>query len=48
MNDRVLFSIKIKKSVFDLYKQSREGKDYLEYTKTRNATRAEVKKAVGE
>jgi len=48
MNDRVLSRIKGKKSAFDLYQQSTEGKDYLEYTKTRNAARAEVRKAVHE
>jgi len=37
MNDRILSKIKRKKSAFDCYKQTREGKDYLEYTKARNA-----------
>jgi hypothetical protein len=46
MIERVLSRIKRKKSEFDLFRQSREGKDYLEYAKTRNAARAEVRKAV--
>jgi ribosomal protein S20 len=48
MNERVLSRIKRKKSAFELYKQTRDGKDYLEYTKTRNSARAEVRKAVRE
>jgi len=48
MNDRVLSKIKQKKLAFDRYKQSREGKDYLEYTKARNAAKSEARKAVKE
>ena len=40
--------IKRKTSAFDLYRQYKEGKDYLEYGKTRNAASAEVRKAVRE
>jgi hypothetical protein len=35
MNDKVLSRIKKKKSAFELYKQTRNGKDYLEYCKAR-------------
>ena len=48
MNGRVLSRMKRKKLAFDLCKQSREGKYYLEYTETRNAARAEARKAVRE
>jgi hypothetical protein len=46
MNERVLSRIKRKRSAFELYKQTREGKDYLAYTKARNAAKAETRRAV--
>jgi hypothetical protein len=35
-----------KRSAFKLYKQTREGKDYLAYTKARNMAKAETGRAV--
>jgi len=46
MNERVLSRIKRKRTAFELYKQTREGKDYLNYTKARNAAKAETRRAV--
>ena len=46
MNDRVRARIKKKKSAFDKFKQSSDDKDYLEYTKARNAAKAETRRAV--
>ena len=48
MNDRVLSRIKKKKTAFENYKRTREGKDYLEYCKIRNTAKAETRKAVRE
>jgi hypothetical protein len=41
MNERVLSRLKRKKSAFDRYRETRDGKDYLEYCKGRNVTKAE-------
>lgn len=46
MNERVLSRIKRKRSAFELYKQTREGRDYIAYTKARNAAKAETRRAV--
>jgi len=48
MQDRVLSRIKQKKTAFERYKLTRDGKDYLEYTKARNAAKTETRKAVRE
>jgi len=39
---------KKKKAVFERYKQTAEGKDYLEYGKMRNAAKAETRRAIQE
>ena len=46
MNEWVLSRIKRKRSAFELYKQTREGKDYLAYTKARYTAKAENRRAV--
>jgi hypothetical protein len=46
MNERVLSRIKRKRSAFELYKQTREGKDYLAYAKARKVAKAETRRAV--
>ena len=35
-----------KRAAFDRYKKSREGKEYLEYSKARNAAKVEIRKAM--
>ena len=47
MNDRALTRIK-KKKAFQRYNETRDGKDYLEYVKSRNAAKTEIRKAVRE
>ena len=46
MNDRALSRIKRKKEAFQRYKATRDGMDYLEYVKARNAAKTEIRKAV--
>jgi len=46
--NKVITKIKRKKAVFEHYKQTREGKDYLEYAKMRNAVKAEIRRAIQE
>ena len=46
MNERVLARIKKKKSTFECFRQTRDGKDYLEYARARNAARTETRRAV--
>ena len=46
MNIRVLSRIKRKKEAFEIYKETRDGKAYLEYAKARNAAKAETRRAV--
>jgi len=48
MKDKVITKIKKKKAVFERYKQTAEGKDYLEYGKMRNAAKAETRRAIQE
>ena len=43
MNERVLSKLKRKRSAFELYKQTKEGKDYLAYAKARNGAKAETR-----
>ena len=40
MNDTVLSKIKRKKSAFERYKQTREGKEYLEYRRQETQKKA--------
>ena len=44
MNERVL--ARIKKSTFECLRHTRDGKDYLEYARARNAARTETRRAV--
>lgn len=46
MNEKALNRIRKKKAAFTRYKETREGKDYLEYARERNAVKSEVRKAV--
>jgi len=46
MNERVMSRIKRKKKSFQRYKETRDGKDYLEYVIARNAAKTETRKAV--
>ena len=46
MDTRVLSRIKKKREAFEKYKQTREGKDYIEYTRARNAAKADMRRAV--
>jgi len=46
MNEKAMSRIKRKKTSFHRYKETREGKDYLEYVKARNAAKTEIRKAV--
>jgi endonuclease/exonuclease/phosphatase family metal-dependent hydrolase len=46
MNDRALDRIKMKKEAFIRYKETKDGKDFLEYVKSRNAAKTAVRKAV--
>src|SRR5664279_4398204 len=46
MNDKVLSRIKRKRTAFEKYQQTREGKEYIEYTKARNAAKTETRRAV--
>ena len=46
LNDRALGRIKRKKESFQRYKATRDGMDYLEYVKARNAAKTEIRKAV--
>ena len=48
MNDRVLSRIKNKKLAFEKFKLSSDEKEYLAYTRARNAARAETRRAVRE
>ena len=48
MQDRVLSIIKRKKTAFERYKLTKDGMDYLEYTKARNAAKTETRRAVRE
>ena len=40
MNTRVLLKIKRKRKVYENYLKTREGKEYIQYTRNRNAARA--------
>ena len=46
MNERVMSRIKRKKESFQRHKETRDGKDYLEYVTARNAAKTETRKAV--
>jgi len=46
MNERAFSKIRKKRATFNRYKETREGKDYLECTKARNAAKNEIRKAV--
>jgi ribosomal protein S20 len=46
MNAKVLSRIKKKKTAFEKYKQTKEGKEYIEYTRARNAAKSEIRRAV--
>ena len=46
MQDRVLSRIKRKKTAFERYKLTKDGLDYLNYTKARNAAKTETRRAV--
>lgn len=46
MNTKVLSRIKKKKTAFEKYKQTKEGKEYIEYTRARNAAKSEIRRAV--
>jgi hypothetical protein len=46
MNERVLGRIKKKRTAFSRYLETKDGIDYLEYTKARNTAKAEVRRAV--
>jgi len=48
MDERVMARIRRKKTAFERYKETRDGKDYLEYTRARNAAKAETRRAVRE
>ena len=40
MNTRVISKIKRKRKVYENYLKTREGKEYIQYTRNRNAARA--------
>lgn len=46
MNDRSMLAIRRKKSAYQNYLATREGRDYLEYVKNRNEAKQELRKAV--
>ena len=46
MNVNLMAEIRKKKHAFERYKQTRNGKEYLEYTRARNSTKAATRKAV--
>lgn len=48
MNNRVMAKIKRKHSTFERYKLTKEGKEYVEYVKSRNSAKTEIRKAVKE
>jgi len=46
MNTRVLSEINLRRKVFENYLKTREGKEYIQYTRARNAARVETRRAV--
>jgi len=46
VNSEAMRVIKKKKSAYHRYLESREGKDYLEYVKSRNEAKNEIQRAV--
>ena len=46
MNNEAMRVIKKKKSAYQRYLETREGKDYLEYVKSRNEAKNEIRRAV--
>lgn len=48
MNDRLLTRIRKKKAAFARFQQTRDGKEYLEYTRARKEAKAETRRAVRE
>ena len=48
MNGQVMKRIKLKRTAFEKYRQSKEGKDYMDYTKARNAAKREAMRALKE
>ena len=46
MNDRTFTKLKKKKEAFRRYLLTKDGRDYLEYVKARNAAKSEARKAV--
>ena len=46
MNENAMRAVRKKRAAFDRYKKSREGKEYLEYSKARNAAKDEIRKAM--
>ena len=46
MNDKALLKIKKKKEAFCRYKETNDGKDYLQYARSRNAAKSEARKAL--
>ena len=41
MNDKAFLKIKKKKEAFRRYKETNDGKDYLQYARSRNAAKSE-------
>jgi len=46
MNERLLGRIKQKRAAFKRYLETKDGQDYLDYTRTRNTTKNDIRKAV--
>jgi hypothetical protein len=46
MNNEAMRVIRKKKSAYQKYLETREGKDYLEYVKSRNEAKHEIRRAV--
>ena len=46
MNEKALTRVKMKKVSFDRYKETRDGRDYLEYAHARKMATGETRKAV--
>ena len=46
MNDKVFAKVRKKRDAFQRYLLTRDGNDYLEYTKARNAAKAQARRAI--
>jgi len=46
MDDRVMARLRKKRAAFDQWRQTRDGQDYQEYARARNAAKAETRRAM--